>query len=381
MTVGKRATIILLVMTGVLLIVAFLIREWKEEPTVAPIKTDLTKHPIYSSFRFPKDHTTINFGVQPFWILTSNLMAIVKRDKIFHQELRDLGLEIRFHPFLKGDDLNFFIKLGALDGGVAGDMPTIAIASEEDVVIPASIGNGYASIVANRPMLIRELAGKRIGYAFGSAAHHALLEALASDDLREDQVNLINLDGNQMSKALKTGKVDAFSAWEPLTSGALVTNPQAVVIHRCRYLGFTYFVKSFAEKHPEAVRLILAAEIRASRWMMSDRKNLLLSSRWAVQMSEEVFGKGSETSPEISAAIITEAAVINSDLIIPQTDLQQNGHIHREFNFLKSLGKISSVTRWEEVRKSFAPDIVKQVLRDPQQYRLDEFSYEKGKSD
>jgi len=381
MTTNQKRAIVFLAAAAMLLILVVILPRERKDPAVNQPLSDLRKHPIYSTYVFPEDEKIINFGVQPLWIFASNVAEIMMRDAIFHQSLRELGLSIRFHHFLKGNDVNFFIRRGDLDGGMAGDMPTIVIASDRKVIIPASIGNGYASIIADRHLLMRQLEGKRIGYAFGSSAHHVLLEALASDGLNEDQVDLISMDGNKMSDALGKRSIEAFSAWEPITSISLKRNAERVVIHRGRYLGFTYFVGSFAEKHPEAVRHILAAEIRAVRWMMNDRRNLLHSCTWVIQRSKEGFDPVSQIFPDQLAAMVTEMADINSDFVIPQSDLQQNGHLHRQFEFLKSLGKIPSARQWEAVREKFDRVIIKQILRNPMKYRLNEFSHEAGKSD
>lgn len=381
MTNNQKRAIVFLAVAAILLILVVILPRETKDPAVNQPPSDLGKHPIYSTYVFPKDEKIINFGVQPLWIFASNTAEIMMRDAIFHQSLRELGLGIRFHAFLKGNDLNFFIRGGELDGGMAGDMPTIVIASDRKVIIPASIGNGYASIIADRHLLIGELEGVRIGYAFGSSAHHVLLEALASEGLNEDKVDLISMDGNKMSDALGRRSIEAFCSWEPITSISLKRNAERVVIHRGRYLGFTYFLESFAEKHPEAIRQILAAEVRAVRWMMRDRRNLLLSGTWVIQRSKEGFGQVSRISPDQLAAMVTEVADINSDFVIPQSDLRENGHLHGQFEFLKSLGKIPQARPWKAVREKFDRVIIKEILRNPIKYRLNEFSYETGKSD
>jgi len=84
--------------------------------------------------------------------------------------------------------VNFFLGRGDIDAGIGGDMPTLTAATNLDIVIPVMIQRGFISIVSNRQMLVEQLKGKRIGYAFGSNAHYALLKTLATAGLNENDV-------------------------------------------------------------------------------------------------------------------------------------------------------------------------------------------------
>src|SRR5208283_6123480 len=244
---------------------------------------DLARHPVYSAYRFEQGENIVHFGIQPLWIFESNVSELMKRDGILRDKLRELGLVMRFHAFLKGADVNFFIRRGYLQGGMLGDMPTLAIASDVSVTIPALVDRGFNSIVANRFILVRDLKGMRVAYPLGSFSHRALLEELLSEGLSEHQVNLIPMDVTEIPRAFQEGNIDAFAAWEPTVSIALKARPTGAVIHKSRYLGFVVFKRDFAENHPEAVREILASEIRAIRWMQSNSQNVRKSSEWAIQ--------------------------------------------------------------------------------------------------
>jgi len=161
------------------------------KPPAASAPVDLNRHPIYSTYAFPKDKSIIHMGIQPLWIFEGNIAEVMTRDRILAKKLQELGLRISFHRFLKGEDVNFFVRQGDLHGGMVGDLPTLAIAAAVDVVIPASVNQSYDSIITNRPMLVRDLKGKRVAYPEGSVSHRALLEALASEGLSRRQVELV----------------------------------------------------------------------------------------------------------------------------------------------------------------------------------------------
>lgn len=356
-----------------LLILFMVILAGKRKPAIRPPILDLRNHPIYSSYTFPEDERIICIGVQPLWIFSNNISEIMRRDAILRQNLQKMGLEIRFYAFLKGADLNYFVQHGDLDGGMCGDMPTLTIAATLDIIVPALIDQGFDDIVSRRPMLVSELKGKRIGYAFGSDAHHVLLEALASEGIDEDQVDLIPMDVTEMPGAMHDNDIDACATWEPTTSKILMQIPHAEVIHRSRYLGFLFFRRDVADRHPEAVRQIVAAEIRAIRWMLKSRDNLEQSCQWAIEAIKEFVRTRFELPPGRFADIVSQNARINMVPVISALDLQQDGHLHREFGFLKDLGKIPGTADWERVRTMFDRQIINHVLSNPHQYRLDEF--------
>jgi hypothetical protein len=332
----------------------------------------------YTKYQFDHSGRTVQFGIQPFWMPAGNIAEVMSRDLILTQELGELGLSIRFHAFLKGDDITFFVKQGDLQGGMVGDMPALLAAAALDIVIPAATHQGFDHIVASRELLITDLKGKRIGYPYGSVSHRTLLEALASDGVTEDQVSLMPQEVTDLPGALAGGLIDAFAAWEPATMAALSKVPTASAIHRSRHLGLIYFTRAFATAHTEAMRRLLAGEIRAVRWLTADRNNLARSCRWVAERSREPGTENLVMSPDKCSAIIAELGQMQFVLVIPERDFRAGGHLEREFEFLKSLGKISSTVVWADVRRKLDRSVMTEILANPLKYRLDEFRYELG---
>lgn len=342
------------------------------------VKTsDLSNHPVYSNYKFNNSEEVVNLGTQPFFSPTGFITEVMKRDTILYNALSVSGLKIRFFPFLKGNDINFFIHKGDIDVGICGDMPTITAAATMDVTVSSIVQQGFCSVVARRSMLMRELRGKKIGYALGSNAHYALLRALASGGLNESLVHMIPMDVNEMPEALLTGEVAAFSAWEPTPAITLMKYPESTIIHRYISSGFMYYARTFSENHPELVRQILAAEIRALKWMKSDRQNLLLASEWAIQAVEDLTKGKLELSVGQNATLAENDILgLTSAPIIPQNDIRENGPLHMEFELLKTLDKIPTTSNWEKVHNSFDFQVINDVLANSKEYKLSEFSYD-----
>lgn len=345
----------------------------------APPVPDLSDHSLYSTYDFGSAVKVIDMGVQPLWLPTSIITEAMRRDAVLTEQLTELGLAIRFHPFLKGADVNFFLERGDLEVGIGGDMPTLTAAARSNVLVASLTQQGYCSIVARRHMLLKELRGKRIGYAFGSNAHYALLDALSLAGLAETDVRLIPVDVNEMPDALNQDTIDAFSAWEPTPTVALARFEDQVVIHRSLSTGYLYFSRAFAEGNPEGVHLVVASELRAVYWLNERRENLLQAARWALE-------EGRKLSPEVGVlsendyAFLAERDLLGflSVALLPENVLSKEGPLFREFEFLRRLGRISDAATWEGVRSCFDQSIIEQVLTEKQKYKVDTFRYQEG---
>ncbi|MBM4054031.1 MAG: hypothetical protein FJ264_05045 [Planctomycetes bacterium] len=338
--------------------------------------SDLSQHPIYSKYKFTKGDTIVNFGTQPLYLPTGLITEAMRRDKILYKSLSELGIQINFYPLLKGDDINFFLKQGNLDAGIGGDMPAITAAATLDIVIPSLIQQGFTSIVANRSILIENLKNKPVGYAFGSNAHYALLNAFLSEGLTEQQILLIPMDTTEMPDALHSGRILAFSAWEPTPTITLNKYPESVIIHRTLSSGFLYFLRSITERNPEIIHHILAAKIRAINWIQSSREHLLLTSKWALDAARELSDSDISISIEENAELAKKDILrFSSAPIIPENELTRNGSLFREFEFLQNINIIPPTIEWKRVYESFDRRIIIDVLTNPEKFQFHEFQY------
>ncbi len=361
---------------GGLLVVLMLLYHRDEEQTPGISAPDLSDHPIYSKYDFSPEENVIDMGIQPLWVPTCIIAETIRRDVVLREALAHEGVRIRFHSFLKGADVNFFLRRRDLEVGIGGDMPAITAAAESKVLVGGLIQQGFCAIVSTRHMPPEQLRGARIGYAFGSNAHYALLNALSAAGLRETDVRLIPLEVNQMPDALERGMIDAFSAWEPTPTIALIRFENQVVIHRSLSSGYLYFSRSFAELHPEALRLILASQLRAMGWLSRDQDNLVEASRWAIEAGRELSGEAPVLSAEQYATLAkSDLLGISSMPTIPEQDLVSGGRLSAEFKFLKALGRVPAAVEWDHVRSCFDRTILEEVISARREYRLASYQY------
>ena len=228
---SKQITKLLVVAAILLSITVFLKKEQAENPLIS-IPADLSNHPIYSKYKFDKAENIIYIGSQPLLTPTGHISETMKRDTILRNALMKLGMALQFYPFLKVLDITVCLSIAKIDLGFVGDMPAITAAASSEIIIPSVVQNGFISIIADHHMMVKELRGKRIGYASGSNAHYALLSALSANGLTEADVKLIPMEITDMPESLHNGNISAFSAWEPTSTIALKKHPNSTAIHR-----------------------------------------------------------------------------------------------------------------------------------------------------
>ena len=350
--------------------------ECELEPVPGVSAPDLFQHPLYKEYIFGQEENVIDMGIQPLYLPTSLITETMRRDAVLKKALSELGMEIRFHPFIKGSDLNFFLQRGVLELGLGREVFALRAAAASKVTIASLIQLGFCSIVSREQMMIKELAGKRIGYIYGSIAHYALLEALCSMGLSESDVRLVELDPRQMPEALDQGLIEAFAACEPIPSIALARFTDQVIIYRNRSSGFLYFSRGFAEGHPEAVNQILAAQLRAIIWLRKSEDNLFRAAGWALESMQELTGGPALLSTEQCALLAQKDLLsLTTPVCLPRKDLADGARLFKEFDFLKTLELIPPAAEWDEVRSCFKPQIIENVLANKQKYRCETFEY------
>ncbi len=343
-----------LVLGGLLLAGGLLLRTTRRqvEPQRAEgLASDPRQHPAYQGYQLGSDETVVDFGFQPLWLPTNLISETMRRDRVLARALEALGMKARFHAFFKGSDVNAFLASGQLEVGIGGDMPALVAAATQRVHVTSMIQRGFCTIVASRSQLLSELSGKRVGYARGSNAHFALLKAFEDEAMDQGSVRWVPLDVNEMPAALGAGEIDAFSAWEPTASRALLTVSGAKRIRSSTCSGYLYFARRFSSGHRSARQHIVAAQLRAMNWLRSNPENVSRAAKWARAAARALTGRPAR----LPVAKWVELA--NQDILGPAggadlipAELAKGGRLFAEFACLKGLGKIPATVSWKSVR-------------------------------
>lgn len=142
-------------------------------------------------------------------------------------ELDDLKYKIRWSTFTSGPPLLEAVNAKAVDIGAVGNTPPVfaAGANSKISVVAATHGTaaGEAILVPNDSPLKKpsDLKGKSVAVAQGSSAHYQLIASLEKAGLGFKDVDVKYLQPADALAAFTSGKVDAWSVWDPYTSQVL----------------------------------------------------------------------------------------------------------------------------------------------------------------
>ncbi|WP_415475488.1 ABC transporter substrate-binding protein [Acetobacter persici] len=166
---------------------------------------------------------------------------------------KDMSYPVRWVEFEAAAPLLQALGAGAVDTGIAGDGPFIfawgaGLPIRAAWLIPPRGGGRATAVVAPHGSSITDaaqLSGKKIATGRGSIGHLLLLRLLATGAIPAPAPKLVFLLPAQAKAALDTGRVDAWSTWEPYISLAVVAG-QAHVVRDARNLmpNNSFFVAS-----------------------------------------------------------------------------------------------------------------------------------------
>ena len=202
-------------------------------------------------------------------------LVILKARGTLDKRLADKGIAVKWTEFPFGPPLLEAINVGSIDVGTVGESPPVfAQAAGADLVY---VGNeppapGAEALLVPKDSPIRsvaELKGKKIAVAKGSNANYLLVKLLENAGLKYSDVEVVYLAPADARAAFESGRVAAWSIWDPFLAAAekqlsarvLADGKGAVANHQ-----FYLAARSFAEKHPEVVHILLEELDKVDQW-------------------------------------------------------------------------------------------------------------------
>jgi sulfonate transport system substrate-binding protein len=137
------------------------------------------------------------------------------------------------------------------------------------------------------------LKGKKIAASFGTINHLYILALLEKAGLTPADVTLVNTPPPDMTVALLSKGIDAFSGWDPWPIVAMKDVPGAVEVIRggdvISYLGFNVALRPWIEKNGDKIEKFLAAVSEADKWMRANPKQAAqVATRWIPGLKADV---------------------------------------------------------------------------------------------
>ncbi|TXT39673.1 MAG: sulfonate transport system substrate-binding protein [Comamonadaceae bacterium] len=243
--------------------------------SVAASATLLSQAGAQTASNTPKE---LRIGFQKYGTL-----VILKARGTLEKRLADKGITVKWTEFPFGPPLLEAINLGSIDVGTVGESPPIfAQAAGADLVY---IGNeppapsAEALIVPKGSPLksVAELKGKRVAVAKGANANYLLVKVLENAGLKYADIEVAYLAPADARAAFESGKIDAWSIWDPFLAAAenqlnarvLADGKGAVANHQ-----FYLSARPYAEKYPEVIHVLLDEINKVDQWGKQNPKEV-----------------------------------------------------------------------------------------------------------
>jgi len=308
------------------------------------------------------------------------LAAMLQRDRILRQELERSGFSLQMAPVRNGSEAIALLTSGGAHISTLGDMPLLKGASEMPLYAFALIKQNYASVVGPKGLLPSDLKGKRIGNAYGTSSHFALMKTLASSGLTESDAALVPMEVTEMEDALLKGKIDAYAAWAPTPELTLSRYPDRfAAIGKQKSLAFLVISRPLADRHPELPRLVAAALVRAMNLLSKERKELECAADCNLRDIKAMKGAQNQqmTRARLAQDLRADLSSIGYSPRMPRGVEAEGSSLAEEFIFLRKLGKIPAAVTWSAVKGIFRFDILDRVSKNPKRYQTSRFDYDR----
>ncbi len=337
-----------------------------KEPQKSPA-VNFEAHPLYRQYHLSRDEKTIEIGVPTPWATVSHLVEVMKRDEILTKDLRRMGYTVKFYPFLKGDEINYFLKKGALEGAIMGDVPTLKMAAEGSITVFSLFHKGSVSLVSRDVYRVKDLKHKRIAFPSGSIAHFYLLELLKKNGMSLRDIRPVPMDTRDMFEAIEQRKLDALTTFEPMATVYTRLDPRLHTINRSySTYGFLSMRKDYAARHPRAIQALLEAQFRAVTWLQESDRNISRASRWVAGESAKVMPLPLGNYISVLDSLCAEDLLNNVDVyetVMDREILADDGALRKEFEFLRQEDVIARDKTWNDVRANIDTRLLSRVLK------------------
>jgi sulfonate transport system substrate-binding protein len=196
-------------------------------------------------------------------------------------ELNNLPYKVVFDEFNSGPLVNQALSAGAVDFGVMGDTPAIFAAAAGlpvDVVAAShTVGPGYTLLTkaGSNIHTLADIKGHKVAYSKGTANQGFLIQALATVNLKQQDVTPVDVPLQNIGSVLESGTVDAATVAAQDLVNYTTAHPYAVKLINGSQVssGYAFYLASrkalgnSAER--AALKDLVGRIIKATSWARS----------------------------------------------------------------------------------------------------------------
>lgn len=259
-----------------------------------------------------------------------NIPSILEKNlKMFDKEFEKDGIKINFYELTTGPEQTNALAAGELDflHALGGTSAIIAASNGVDLKITnvySRSPKGFMILSKNDDINTPEsLKGKKIGGPKGTILHQILVGYLGKGNLKEEDIEFINMGLPEALAAMESGHIDAALLAGPVALKAIKNGAKVVTNGEGLTQGLVVTAVSgkFLKENPELVKRFLKVNEEAVKYIEENFENTLKITAEDVGLTEkevlELYPLY-DFNPEIREADI-------QDLIETQEFLMKNG--------------------------------------------------------
>ena len=237
---------------------------------------------------------------------TYNPLSLIVRDQGLIEDVLGDDVTVEWVQSAGSNKANEFLRAGSLDvGSTAGSAALLARANGSPIqVIDIYSQPEWSAIVVPEGSditSVADLAGKSVAATTGTDPYFFLLQALETEGLSVDDIEVQNLQHADGRAALEAGSVDAWAGLDPIMAAAEVESGAQLIYRNVDFnsYGFLNATESFLTDHPDVAQVVVDAYEEARAWALEN--------------------------PEETAALLAEVAAI--DIAVANTVIQERSNL------------------------------------------------------
>lgn len=203
------------------------------------------------------------------------------------EELKKFNVEVKRAEFVRYADARTALLSNSVDVTAVGpgDLAIAASQGSQNLIGLTGVAGSPKNLVVRKGVTIndwKDIAGKRIGIAPGSAVWFQWAMTLVENNIPYNSFTPVNIQGGGTAfvQAMKRGDIDAMVLWEPFETQAVAEND-------------AYFAKALEYSQSKAVGAELGM-LAASREAMTNKREAVRRFLWVYLNNEEQMAKNPE---------------------------------------------------------------------------------------
>ena len=233
---------------------------------------------------------------------TYNPLSLIIKDQGLLEEALGDDVTVEWVQSAGSNKANEFLRAGSIDvGSTAGSAALLARANGSPIqVIDIYSQPEWSAIVVgpdSEITSVADLKGKSVAATAGTDPYFFLLQALETEGLTIDDIEVQNLQHADGRAALDAGSVDAWAGLDPIMAAAEVEGGDKLIYRNVDFnsYGFLNATEDFVTNHADVAQVVVDAYEEARAWALENPEE-------TAALLAEVAG----IDPAVAATVIQE---------------------------------------------------------------------------